>query len=124
MDQTGRSEGRVRVVIQHPMDRVVPVRRRVVGPRGFGRVATEQVVDGVPARPVLADQLDAGQLTQRGPRRGNRLADEAGRRGRVNVGTRVRRAPAGASSPHTRSMTTGTGTTRPASAARTARTLR
>jgi hypothetical protein len=73
------------IVVEHPVHRHAPVRGIVDGVGLLDRVRPQQVVQDVPTRPVLGDQVDIGQVGEPAPRDPLLGAGEAGRRGRADV---------------------------------------
>jgi hypothetical protein len=68
LDQHRGTVGSVQVMVREAPDRGRASRRPVVRPGLLDGVGAEQVVTGVPAGLVLADQVRPGQLGQQPPR--------------------------------------------------------
>jgi hypothetical protein len=84
-----RGDRGVYIVDGDAVQRRPPLLRVVGGPRQLAGVRAEQVVEREPARPVLADQVQAGQFGEQGPHPRGRRTGERGRGGQRDVGTRV-----------------------------------
>ena len=70
VEQRGGGARGVQPVVEQPAQRGAPGPVVVAVPRLFGGVGPEQVVEGVAAATVLAEQVPAGQLGQHGARPG------------------------------------------------------